>query len=324
MIVKMKRLNPILSIIIPHYKEPQEMLDNVLKSIDLQRGFDKNDIEVIVVDDANYKTVNKRKDIKYITAKADCGCGIARQTGIAKSKGDYFMFVDADDQLYNSLAILNILNATAKSHDIIYGQFLQETKTADNKIIYLKMENKDTWMHGKAYNRKYIDSIGVTFPKGIKLSEDAGWNLEALNKTKNIKKIPDYILVWNNNPNSIVRKNQFASKRRNMLDYIRVIHRTSERLKGNDALGVVVVSTIYYMYFVMQQQFWKGDVELKAECEKLIAKYYLDFYEWFGSIAEEDMALHYNSRREAISSEDLYFREQEPFEKFIERICKLV
>lgn len=317
-----KKVKPVLSIIIPHYKEPQEMLDNVLKSIDLQRGFDKNDIEVIVVDDANHKTIDKRKGVRYITAKADCGAGIARQKGIDKSNGEYLMFIDADDQLYGSLSVLHILNATNKKPDVIYGKFLQETTTIANNTIYIIMENKDTWIHGKAYRKGYIDSIGVRFPKGIKYNEDAGWNLECLNKTKNVKKVDEFITVWNNNLNSITRLNRIASKRKNVIDYVKVLKLATRRLIDNEFVGAIVVNTVYYLYFVMQQQFWKGNMEQKKECEKQIAEYYKEFFEQFGILGEEDLSRLYNDRRKDISDDDIYFREQETFEKFIERITK--
>lgn len=319
-----KKIKPVLSVIIPHYKEPQEMLDHLLTSIDLQRGFNRDDIEIIVVDDYNHKTVNKRKDIRYLTAKADCGSGMARQKGIDNSNGDYLMFIDADDQLYGSLSILHILNATNKKPDVIYGKFLQETTTIANNTVYIIMEKKDTWIHGKAYRKSYIDSIGVRFPKDIKYNEDAGWNLECLNKTKNVHKIDEFISIWNNNSNSITRLNRIPSKRKNVIDYVKVLKLATRRLLDNQAVGCVVVNTVYYLYFVLQQQFWKGNLEQKKECEKQVAEYYQEFVEQFGSLGEEDLALLYNDRRKDITDDDIYFREKETFEKFIERISQTI
>ena len=93
----------LLSIIIPHYNLPRELLERCITSI-TQQDIAADDYEIIVVDDGSatpplwmesaYPGIN----IKVIAA-AHGGPGAARNRGIEEAKGTYIEFVDADDAL---------------------------------------------------------------------------------------------------------------------------------------------------------------------------------------------------------------------------------
>lgn len=92
-----------LSIIIPHYNLPCELLERCIASI-VQQGIASDEYEIIVVDDASQEPplwVEKSFpgiDIRLITAKHG-GPGAARNRGIEEAKGIYIHFIDADDML---------------------------------------------------------------------------------------------------------------------------------------------------------------------------------------------------------------------------------
>ena len=92
-----------LSIIIPHYNLPRELLEQCLESItrlDIPAG----DYEIIVIDDGSaapplwigekYRGTSIR-----LIAAAHGGPGAARNRGIEEAKGTYIEFVDGDDTL---------------------------------------------------------------------------------------------------------------------------------------------------------------------------------------------------------------------------------
>ena len=92
-----------LSIIIPHYNLPKELLERCIESI-AKQDIAAYDYEIIIVDDGSatpptwvesrYTDIN----IKLITAPHG-GPGAARNRGIEEAKGTYIEFVDADDTL---------------------------------------------------------------------------------------------------------------------------------------------------------------------------------------------------------------------------------
>ena len=92
----------LLSIIIPHYNLPKELLEQCIDSITGQ-GITDDDYEIIIVDDGSQfpptwiETLH-RDNIKLIESNHG-GPGEARNKGIEAARGEYIQFVDADDYL---------------------------------------------------------------------------------------------------------------------------------------------------------------------------------------------------------------------------------
>lgn len=92
-----------LSIIIPHYNLPRELLERCIASI-VRLNIEAGSYEIIVVDDGSPEPPRWVEDsfpgteIRLITA-AHGGPGAARNRGIDEAKGTYIEFVDADDTL---------------------------------------------------------------------------------------------------------------------------------------------------------------------------------------------------------------------------------
>jgi glycosyltransferase involved in cell wall biosynthesis len=94
--------HPQVSIVIPFYGRTPErvaLLDETLGTVDQQTC---DDYEVIVVDDGSLIDVS---DVAAAHARtrlshrANAGSALARNAGIASSRGDNFVFLDADDHL---------------------------------------------------------------------------------------------------------------------------------------------------------------------------------------------------------------------------------
>ena len=103
----------LLSIVIPHYNLPKEMLKRCIESITAQ-GMQEGDYEVIIIDDGSkepplwiedeYKTCNIR-----LINNAHGGPGAARNKGIEAAQGKYIQFIDADDYLITNGQMLQCL-----------------------------------------------------------------------------------------------------------------------------------------------------------------------------------------------------------------------
>lgn len=103
----------LLSIVIPHYNLPKEMLKRCIESITAQ-GMQEGDYEVIIIDDGSkepplwiedeYKTCNIR-----LINNVHGGPGAARNKGIEAAQGKYIQFIDADDYLITNGQMLQCL-----------------------------------------------------------------------------------------------------------------------------------------------------------------------------------------------------------------------
>ena len=111
----------VYSFIVPH-KNSLDLLQRCLESIP-----DRNDIQVIVVDDNSAEDKKPRLgrkgvDVVYIDAEHTNGAGHARNEGLKKAKGEWILFADADD--YYNKGFLEVLDHYRdRKEDVVYFGF---------------------------------------------------------------------------------------------------------------------------------------------------------------------------------------------------------
>ena len=112
------------SIIIPTYNSVNE----VQRAIESVREQTLKNYEIIVVDDCStdntYEVLSKQQDIILIRNSTNLRAGGARNKGIERAKGEYIIFLDADDYLAEkeTLQKLNDVIGNEKT-DIVYLGF---------------------------------------------------------------------------------------------------------------------------------------------------------------------------------------------------------
>ena len=121
------------SIIIPMHNAEEFILD-ALKSIEIQQF--KN-YECLLIDD--HSTDNSKKIVEeyqknsnipiqiYETNKEKWGPGASRNVGLSHAKGEYILFLDADDQLKDK-HVLEKINETIKKHPMVEVILLGHSK----------------------------------------------------------------------------------------------------------------------------------------------------------------------------------------------------
>ena len=126
---------PIVSFIITYYSEPLPLLAECLRSVlqvrslMMQRGMVKQDFEIIVVDDGSECFPQEMLgqmdgDIIYISQE-NAGLSAARNAGLARARGEYVQFVDADDALLPH-AYCSLCPQSREEADIILFRFTSE------------------------------------------------------------------------------------------------------------------------------------------------------------------------------------------------------
>mgnify|MGYP000907452084 CR=1 FL=1 len=123
------------SIIIPHKNIP-ELLSRCLKSIPV-----RDDVQVIVVDDnsdlnkvdfENFPGLNNPNTEIYFT-KEGKGAGYARNVGLAKAKGRWLVFADADD-FFND-CFNEILDKYKEGFNVVYIDGTFQTNSVDSETL---------------------------------------------------------------------------------------------------------------------------------------------------------------------------------------------
>lgn len=126
---------PIVSFIITYYCEPLPLLAECLRSVlqvrslMMQRGMVKQDFEIIVVDDGSECSPQEMLgqmdgDIIYISQE-NAGLSAARNAGLARARGEYVQFVDADDALLPH-AYCSLCPQSREEADIILFRFTSD------------------------------------------------------------------------------------------------------------------------------------------------------------------------------------------------------
>lgn len=166
-------VQPLVSFIIPLFNGEQ-YIEECLQSIESQNY---ENVEIIVVDDGSTdggpSIVKRHSGIKIITQK-NAGVTAARKTGVEAAKGEWIMFVDADDSVKKDI-ISAWLPLMKEDTDIIIGK-MKEEKSVDGNQMALDLLNvrsfpKAPWL--KLFRRALLsDSDVLEIPRDVVWGED--------------------------------------------------------------------------------------------------------------------------------------------------------
>lgn len=183
-----------LSIIIPAYnaaKTIQECLESILVEKNIP-------FEIIVVDDGSTDTTSdlvkmisgQDKRVRLISQE-NAGVSVARNIGIRQAKGDYIMFVDADDKLDYDWG--NIRNLVGTNDVCIFSEKINN-KISERELLKIiaGYQHSKVLLSGpfsKVFRRKFLLDNRIDFNEKIINGEDMLFNIEAVSKASVIGKI---------------------------------------------------------------------------------------------------------------------------------------
>ena len=190
------------SIIVPAYNGA-ETLNRCVDSILAQKF---QDYEVILVNDGstdNTKAIideYARKDARIIAAhKSNAGVSSARNEGIKSAKGEYIVFIDADDYIDNSY----LENFNKSNADLIICGYTPFGKTdIENRPLEFYSENKDEIIEHvntnfrqpyygapwcKAIRRSLFNDHQLQFNANLRCGEDIDLFFRLLSHIKSLK-----------------------------------------------------------------------------------------------------------------------------------------
>lgn len=192
-----------LSVIIPVYNTPPEMLIACFDSIVFSNDIDW---EAIVVDDGSTELtasvcrqyVSTHPGFQYVRQE-NRGVSSARNTGLAQATGEYILFVDADDHLLPQSLSRRFLDI---DKDIVFFSFrIQDGERSFTRIVFpidsdgeishqeallQSCRNKLNAVFAKLFRRSMLESHNIRFDETMVNGEDAMFVLDAITVSQSL------------------------------------------------------------------------------------------------------------------------------------------
>ncbi|HPZ07361.1 MAG TPA: glycosyltransferase family 2 protein [Candidatus Eremiobacteraeota bacterium] len=170
-------------------KNSEKTIEKTIKSVIFQTY---NHIEYIIIDgkstDNTINIINKYRDkIEHFISEPDSGIYEAMNKGIKKATGDYCLFLNSDDYLYDNKVMERVFQKHY-NYDIIYGNTLFDY--GNGKLILKKEPEKISYYFlylgglahpGQFIQRKLFTEYGL-YNESYKLSSDYELQLRLLVK----------------------------------------------------------------------------------------------------------------------------------------------
>lgn len=312
-----------LSLVITHYNEPEEVYKPLFDSIALQIGVDLKDIEVIVVNDGNESPgfdIRFLEQYPYTTRLIFIpkgGVSRARNKGLDEATGDYVMFCDCDDMFCTVFGLYLIFKAIEQHPQMIVSPFTEENMI-DGGFHLIRKENDVTFIHGKAFNRYWLNVNDLRFKDELTIHEDSYFIALCDMLAEDKQKIEQSFYLWRWNPNSVVRKDRYQFLLRtypNLLDARdAMIEQLKKRGLEKDAIPCVAKTFIDIYYDFNTNVFIGADVELKKKAmlrvRRFWTKYKADFAEADAKIVQTIASIsRVNAVNKGMALETVSFRD---------------
>lgn len=307
-----------LQILVPQYKETDDIIKPLLDSIALQQNINMNEVGVIIANDGSDVKLTDEflhsypYEIQYIQCEHN-GVSATRQAALDAATADYVMFCDADDMFYNMCGLWIIFremdaqemrdvtdkngNITkvpygSKGFDSLMSAFVEETRNPETKeVLYINHDQDSTFVHGKVHRLKYLKNNNIKWNPKLTIHEDNYFNILCQKLSKFVKYCPTPFYLWRWRDESVCRHDpKYILKTfNNMLESnTALIHEFQDR-NMNEEAGFYCVAMVFDSYYSLNKKEWleQENQDYRHAVELRFKKYYEEFEELFNSISEE-------------------------------------
>lgn len=288
----------IFQILIPQYKETDEIIKPLLDSIAIQQNVDMNEIGVIICNDGSDiflsdELVNSYPyKIEYYKEEHR-GVSATRNACLNHATADYVMFCDADDMFYNACGLWIVFREIANGgFDSLVSAFIEETRMPETKeVMYINHDMDSTFVHGKVHRRQYLINNNIRWNDSLTIHEDSYFNCLCQKLSTDVKYCQTPFYLWRWRDESVCRHDPLYLNKTfvNMLDSnTALVNQFLERRKKDEAI-FYATSMIFDSYYSMNCDRWWDEQgkKYKDETEKRIRKYYEDFKDLFDSCPQD-------------------------------------
>lgn len=284
-----------LQILIPQYKEAEDVIKPLLDSIALQQGVDvKNEVGVIIVNDGSDVHLSREflnsypYKIEYYLHEHK-GVSATRNACLDYATADYVMFCDSDDLFFNACGLWIIFREMKKDFDSLVSVFCEEWKDkGTGEIFYVNHEHDNVFVHGKVHKRQYLIDKNIRWNENLTIHEDSYFNTLCQILSDNVIYVTAPFYLWKWRDGSICRH-----------DPKYILKTYSKVIDSNDALvqelldrGIrdkaewMSTMMIFDSYYAMNKPEWinQENKEYRSKVENRFAEYFQKRRELWDSI----------------------------------------
>ena len=284
-----KKNNLKLQILVPQYKETEDIIKPLLDSIEVQQNIDlANDIGVIIVNDGTDVKLSKKFFKRYsfpieYHLNEHHGVSATRNACLDYATADYVMFCDADDMFYNAWGMYIIFREIENGgFDSLVSAFIEESRIPETKeVVYINHDMDTTFVHGKVHRRQYLIDNNIRWNDSLTIHEDSYFNCLCQRLARELKYSQASFYLWKWRDASVCRHDPkyILKTYNNMLDSNdALVEQFLNRMRKEDAM-FYSTSMIYDAYFTMNKDEWLNQENKKYRCatEKRFKEYWLKY-----------------------------------------------
>ena len=215
-----------LQILVPQYRETEEIIKPLLDSIALQQAVDMKEIGAVICNDGSGVHLSEAFlngypfRIEY-HREPHRGVSATRNACLDYATADYVMFCDADDMFCNACGLWILFREMEAGFDSLVSLFIEETRDpATGRVAYVNHEADSTFVHGKVHRRQYLIDQHIRFNDALTVHEDSYFNILCRHLGRNVKYCPTPFYLWKWRDDSVCRHDPkyILKTYRNMLD----------------------------------------------------------------------------------------------------------
>ena len=288
-----------LQILVPHYKETDDIVKPLLDSIEVQQNVDlQNEVGVIIVNDGSDVRLSKELLDRYSYPieyyfKESGGVSAARNAALDYATADYVMFCDADDMFYNACGLYLIFREIDNGgFDSLVSAFIEESRDANTREpLYINHDMDTTFVHGKVHRRQFLIDNDIRWNPALTIHEDSYFNCLCQRLAKELKYSQTSFYLWKWRDASVCRHDPkyILKTYNNMLDSNDALVEQFLNRKMKDDAMFYVVGMIYDAYFTMNKDEWlnQENKDYRYATEKRFKEYWLKYKNLHDSIPQE-------------------------------------
>ena len=273
-----------LQILVPQYKETDDIVKPLLDSIALQQNVDFSEIGVIICNDGtdvhlSDKLINSYPFKVEYHLEPHRGVSATRNACLDYATADYVCFCDADDMFYSMCGLWIVFKEMEIGFDSLTSCFTEETRHPQTKeVIYTNHDMDSTFVHGKFHRRQHLLDKGIRWNDKLTIHEDSYFNILCQSLSPNVKYCPTPFYLWKWRDESVCRHDPkyILKTYNNMIDSNDALIDTLRSKDVKDKADFYVAVMLLDAYYTMNKPEWidQENQEYRQAVEKRFAEYY--------------------------------------------------
>lgn len=304
-----------LQILVPQYKETDEIIKPLLDSIAIQQSVDFNEIGVVICNDGSDVFLSDELikaypfEIQYHKEKHR-GVSGTRNACLDHATADYVMFCDADDLFFNACGLWILLREIDVGFDSLVSVFVEESHMPDTgEVIYINHDNDSTFVHGKVHRRKYLLDNEIRWNEKLTIHEDSFFNILCQSLSKEVKYCQSPFYLWKWRDDSVCRHDPkyILKTYNNLIDSNDALIDEFLSRCAQDKAAFYTAFMIFDAYYTMNKPEWinQENKEYRDATEARFARYFKKRKEMWNAISENDKMMVSNGVRSRMANEGM-------------------